>query len=222
MNVLSRKLYELESNILHFPPDDNEIVLHIGNYDEQLLHDRTQKIRATFKDDAQAIIDSDMSPEEQNDAAKQVLSRLTDEENAVLEQSHEFLSYRIQRLVYRWFAAAYPKGEDTRVMLRVLWFFNEMHKFNHACLIEDFEWNHNRKEDDPDFDDFAWWDAVDAKIKVIYPQGVFSEKSYEEIERLQDEFLASKIKEYYDAHPAERDALINSSKKILEAKKNSE
>ena len=58
MNLLSRKLYELENNILDFPPEDDDIMLHIGDPDEQLLHDRAQKIRATIKDDAQAIIDS--------------------------------------------------------------------------------------------------------------------------------------------------------------------
>ena len=101
----------------------------------------------------------------QNEAAEQLLSRLTDEEKSILEQSYEFMSYRLERLVYKWFADAYPKGEDERVMLRVLWFFNEMQKFNHACLIEDSEWNNNRNEDDPAFDDYAWWDAVKAKIK---------------------------------------------------------
>ena len=114
-------------------------MLHIGDPDEQLLHDRAQKIRATVKDEAQAIVDSGTSAEQQNEAAKQLLSRLTDEENAILEQSSEFLSYRLERLVYKWFAAAYPKGEDARVMLRVLWFFHEMQKLNHACLIEDYE-----------------------------------------------------------------------------------
>ena len=61
-------------------------------------------------------------------------------------------------------------------MLRVLWFFREMRKFNHACLIEDFEWKNNRNEDDPAFDDFAWWDAVDARVKAFFPEGVFTEK----------------------------------------------
>ena len=92
-----------------------------------------------------------------------------------------------------------------------------MQKFNHACLIEDFEWNNNRNEDDPAFDDSAWWDAVDAKIKAIYPEGVFTEKSFEEFERFHDEFVARKIREYYEAHPEEREALINSlNKKIKE------
>ncbi len=220
MNMLSRKLHELENNILDFPPEDNDIILHIGNVDEQLLHDRANKIRASFKEDTQAIIDSGKSPDQQNEAAKHLLSRLSDEENAILDQSHQFISYRLMRIIYLWFSAAYPKGEDERVMLRVIWFFHEMQKFNHACLIEDFEWNNNRNEDDPAFDDYAWWDAVEAKIKAIYPEGVFTEKSFEKFERLHDEFVARKIDEYYDAHPEEREALIKSLDKKKEGNMN--
>jgi hypothetical protein len=216
MNILSRKLHELESNVLDFPPEDDDILLHIGDLDEQLLHDRAQKIRASFKDDAQAIINSGTSPEQQNEAAKQLLSRLTDEEKAILEQSHEFLSYRLERLVYKWFAAAYPKGEDSRVMLRVLWFFHEMQKFNHDCLIEAYEYNNNRNEDDLAFDDYAWWDTVEAKIKAIYPDGVFTEKSFEKFEGFHDEFISRKIREYYEEHPEEREALIKGLDKKME------
>jgi hypothetical protein len=50
---------------------------------------------------------------------------------------------------------------------------------------------------------------LDAKIKAIYPVGVFSEESFGEFERLYDEVLASKIKEYFDAHPTEREAWID-------------
>ena len=222
MNVLSRRLHELENNVLDFPPEDDDILLHVGNVDEQLLHDRAQKIRSTFKDEAQAIVESGKSPEQQNEAAKQLLNRLTDKENAILEQSHEFLTYRIERLLYNWFAASYPKGQDERVMLRVMWFFSEMQKFNHACLIEDFEWNNNRNEDDPTFDDNAWWDAVNAKIKEFFPVGVFTEKSFEEIERVHDEFIVEKIKEYYEEHPEERSTLIKDSNKEMEAEKKGE
>ncbi len=173
MNMLSRKLHELEENILDFPPEDDDISLHVGNVDEHLLHDRAHKIRSTLKEDAQAIINSAKNVEQQNEAAKQLLSRLNDWENAILEQSYEFLIYRMQRLVYKWFAASYPKGEDARAMLRVLWFFREMQQLNHACLIEDYEYNNNRNEDYPAFDDFAWWDALYVKIKAIYPEGIF-------------------------------------------------
>lgn len=221
MNGLSRKLRELEDNVLDFPPDDDDILLYIGDRNEQLLHDRANRIRQSLKDEAQAIIDSGTSVEQQNEAAKQLLSRLSDDESAILDQSAEFICYRMERLVYKWFAGAYPHGEDARVMLRVMWFFGEMQKFNHVCLIEDYEWNNNRNEEDPDFDDNAWWDAVEAKIKAEYPEGIFTEKSYEEYERLHDKFLSRKIKEYYDAHPEEREALISGlNKKIEELKKN--
>ncbi len=192
MNVLSRRLRDLESNVLEFPPKDDDILLHVGDMDEQLLHDRAQRIRASIRNEAEAIIESGTNPEAQNEAAKQLLSKLTIEENAILDQSYEFMSYRLERPVYKWFAAGYPKGEDERVMLRVLWFFREMKKFNNACLMEDFEWNNNRNEDDPAFDDFAWWDTVDAKIKAFFPEGVFTEKSFEEIQRLHDEFITEK------------------------------
>jgi hypothetical protein len=222
MNVLSRKLRELEENVLDFPPEDDDILIHVGDADEQLLHNHAWKIRLAIKDEAQAIVDSGTSPELQNQAAKKLLSRLTDEENAVLKQSNDFIDYRIERLVYKWFAAAYPKGRDERVMLRVLWFFHEMQKLNHACLIEDFEWNNNRNEDDPAFDDFAWWNEVEAKIKAFYPEGVFTEKSFEEFEQLQDEFTARRIREYFEAHPEERIALTNKFKQEMEATKKSE
>jgi hypothetical protein len=63
---------------------------------------------------------------------------------------------------------------------------------------------------------------VEAKIRAIYPEGVFSEKSFEEFERFHDEFIARKIREYFEAHPEERTALINSSNKEMEAAKKSE
>ena len=222
MNGLSRKLHELEDNVLDFPPDDDDILIHIGDSDEQLLHNRANRIKEHLKDEAQAIIDSGASVEQQNEAAKQLLSRVSDEERAILDQSTAFVSYRMERLVYKWFAGAYPHGEDARVMLRVMWFFSEMQKFNHACLIEDYEWNNNRNEDAPDFDDNAWWEAVEAKIKAEYPEGIFTEKSFEEFERIRDEFVARKIREYYELHPEEREASINGLKKKSEELKKSE
>jgi hypothetical protein len=221
VNGLNRKLHELENNVLDFPPDDKGIVLGIFDNDEMLLHDYAKRIRKSLKDEAQAIIDSGGSVEQQNEAAKQLIGRLSGEERAILEQSTEFISYRVKRLINKWFAAAYPHGEDERVMLRVMWFFREMQKFLHANLIEDYEWNSNRNEDDPNFDDYAWWDAVEAKVKAEYPEGRFSEKSFEEFERLHDEFVARKIREYYEGYPQEREALMHGlNKKSEELKKN--
>jgi hypothetical protein len=80
----------------------------------------------------------------------------------------------------------------------------------------------HRDEDDPAFDDYAWWDGVEAKIEAIYPEGVFTEKSFEEFERFHDEFVARKIREYYETHPKERVALINGLNKKIEELKKSE
>jgi hypothetical protein len=223
MNGLSRKLHALEDNLLEFPPDDDDILLHVGDNDEYLLHDRAQKIRDAFKDEATKIIcDETLTFEQANELSQQLINRISDSEKAILEQSYDFMSYRMERLVYKWFAAGYPNGQDTRVMLRVMWFFREMQKLNHVNQLEDAEWNTNRNEDDPAFDDEAWWKAVDAKKRELYPEGVFTKESFEEFERLHDEFVSRKIKEYYDAHPEEREALINGLNKKVEELKKSE
>jgi hypothetical protein len=220
MKGLSRKLHALEENLLEFPPDDDDILLHIGDNDEYLLHDRAQKIRDAFRDDAAKIIsDESLTFEQANERSQQLVNRMSDGEKAILEQSYNFMSYRMERLVYKWFAAGYPKGDDTRVFLRVMWFFSEMQKLNHVNQLEDAEWKTNRNEDAPDV---AWWKAVDAKKRELYPEGVFTEKSFEEYERLHDEFVSRKIKEYYDAHPEEREALINGLNKKSEELKKSE
>jgi hypothetical protein len=51
---------------------------------------------------------------------------------------------------------------------------------------------------------------------------VFTEKSFEEIERVHDKFIVEKIKEHYEAHPEERSALIDNSSKEKEAESSSE
>jgi hypothetical protein len=203
MNGLSRKLHELEKNELDFPEDD-EIFLHIGDADETELHNHAQAIRETMRAEAEEIINNtDLTIEQQNEMSKQLLSRLTERERAILEQSNNFIEYRMKRLLYKYFAAGYPKGEDTRVMLRVMWFFREMDKLNYVNHLEDYEFEHNRNEEDPTFDDYAWWDALEAKKLKLFPEGVFTEKSYEAVEEEYDIHISRIIREYYEAHPEE-------------------
>jgi hypothetical protein len=45
MNGLSRKLHALEDSLLEFPPDDKDILMFIGDANEQTLHDKAEKIR---------------------------------------------------------------------------------------------------------------------------------------------------------------------------------
>jgi hypothetical protein len=44
ISLLIRKLYELEGNVLDFLPKDEDIMLYVGDYAEQLLHDRAEKL----------------------------------------------------------------------------------------------------------------------------------------------------------------------------------
>ena len=185
------------------------------------LHNQCQAIRGTVRAEAEEIINNtDLTVEQQNELSKQLLTRLTERERAILEQSGNFIEYRLKRLLYKYFAAGYPKGEDSRVMLRILWFFCEMNKLNHVNHLEDYEFEHNRNEEDLSFDDFAWWDALEAEKLKLFPEGGFTEKSYEAVEAEFDIHIARRIREYYEAHPGEREALIQSlNKKVEEGKK---
>jgi hypothetical protein len=208
MNGLSRKLHALEENLLEFPPDDEDILMFIGDVDEQTLHDKAEKIRETFRPRAKAVInDTTLTLEEQEQASKALLAELDDYQKTVLEESSKFLDYRLRQLVCKYFEAAYPEEEDTRVQLRVLWFFNEMKKFNELNKVEDWAFEHNRNEEAPDFDDFKWWEDMEEEKLRRYPEGNFTPESYEKLEAEYDLYIAKKIREYWEQHPKEFEEL---------------
>jgi N-acetyl-gamma-glutamylphosphate reductase len=155
LNTLSKKLRALENNLLELPEDD-DILLHIGDDDEQQLHEHARRIRDSLRVQAEEIInDTSLTLEQQNEMAKDVLSQLSEREIDILDESNKFLDYRLMRLVYKRFVSGYPHQKDDRVLMRVVWFFMEMEKQNHVNFFTDSEWEHNRNEDDPAFDDYA-------------------------------------------------------------------
>ena len=81
-------------------------------------------------------------------------------------------------------------------------------------------WNFNRDEDDPVFDDFEWWDNVDAKIREVYPEGVFTKESFEAVRDYFDEKESEAIREYWKVHPEEFKEYIEQIDKKLESLKN--
>jgi hypothetical protein len=214
MNGLSRKLHALEDNLLEFPPDDEGILMFIGDADEQTLHDKAEKIRETLRPKAKAIInDTTLTLEEQEQASKALLAELDDYQKTVLEQSSKFIDYRLRQLVCKYFEAAYPEERDTRVQLRVLWFFEEMQKFNELNKLEDWAFEHNRNEEAPGFDDFKWWEDMEAEKLRRYPEGNFSPESYEKLEDEYDIHMAQKIREYWEQHPKEFEELKKRSER---------
>ena len=55
MNTLSKKLRDLENNVLELPEVD-DILLHIGDGDEQQLHEHARRIRDSLRVQAEEII----------------------------------------------------------------------------------------------------------------------------------------------------------------------
>ena len=78
-----------------------------------------------------------------------------------------------------------------------------MEKLGIAGFMEDSEWHHNRNEDDPEFDDFKWWDNFNLKVKETFPDGIFTEKTYEKTEESYRELESKLIGEYWQNHPEE-------------------
>ena len=113
----------------------------------------------------------------------------------------------------------FPVTHHKEVTERIVWFFEDMQKLVNAKSIEDSEWNFNRDEDDPDFDDFKWWDNVDAKIRGFYPKGVFTQESFEAVRDFFDEKESEAIREYWKAHPEEFKECMKQIDKKLETLK---
>ena len=220
MNTISKKLRELEQNVLELP-EDEDINLHIGDESEQLLHARAEKIKERFRADAGEIMFSNtLTFEQQVVKAEELLKGLTDDEKFVLDESAKFVRFRLIRLLFKVFSSMFPKIHYKEVTERLVWFFGDMQKLVNVKAIEDSEWNFNRDEDDPDFNDFKWWDTVEAKIRGFYPKGVFTQESFEAVRDYFDEKESEVIREYWKAHPEEFKEYKGQIDKKLESLKN--
>ena len=216
MNTISKKLRELEQNVLELP-EDEDINLHIGDESENLLHARAEKIKEGFRADAGEILFSNtFTFEEQTVKAQELLKELTEDEKFILDESAKFVRFRLTRLLFKVFSSMFPKIHYKEVTERIVWFFGDMQKLVNAKAIEDSEWNFNRNEDDLAFDDFEWWDTVEAKIRGYYPKGVFTKESFEAVRDYFDEKESEAIREYWKAHPEESKEYMEQIDKKLE------
>ena len=202
-------------------PEDEDINLYIGDESENLLHARAEKIKEGFRADAGEIMFSNtLTFEEQTVKAQELLKELTDDEKFILDESAKFVRFRLTRLLFKVFSSMFPKIHYKEVTERIVWFFEDMQKLVNAKAIEDSEWNFNRDEDDPAFNDFKWWDNVEAKIREVYPKGVFTKESYEAVRDYFDEKESEAIREYWKAHPEEFKEYMEQIDKKLDRLKN--
>jgi hypothetical protein len=214
LKYLNRKLNELEKNVLPNHPDPAKI--YIENEAERELCRKANRIRQNISVDVMEIWrDNKLTFDQKQEETIKIYNQLDEREKQILSKETEFLKRRLEDVLISYFEATFPY-KSREPLLRVTWFFNEMDKLALAKFIEDSEWCHNRNEDDPEFDDFEWWHKFDLKLMETFPNGIFTEKSYNKAEQLYDEILSKLMREYWQAHPKEFESL---SKKVENEKK---
>ena len=199
MNTIRKKISDLENNVLKLPEDD-KIRLFVDDSAEMVLHERAEMIKGAYRTEAESIAkDKTLTFEDQERASKQFISHISKNELHIIDESYKFMRYRLMRLLYMFWVDSATNKEE--VWERVVWFFEEMDKLRTANAITDSQWDHNRNEEDPEFDDFKWWENVEAKIREIYPEGVFTEESWNKLRDWFDNKFAEYLREYWNAHP---------------------
>ena len=206
MKNISKKLHELENNVVPDHPKPAQI--YVENKVEIELNKKANRIRQNLNIDIMTIWHNDKRTfEEKQKETLKAYNELDEQEKQILSKDTEFSIRRLQDMLTKYFEATFPY-KSTEPLIRVTWFFNEMDKLRFAKYFEDSEWYHNRNEDDSEFDDFKWWENFDSEVKEEFPDGIFSEKSFEKTEKLYDELVSKYMREYWQAHPEEFKRLI--------------
>jgi hypothetical protein len=200
LKSVNKKLHELENNVLPKLPE--EATIYIKNEAEIELSRNAQAIRNMLPDVSNIWTNPKLTLQEKEEKTTAIYQELSPKQKLILSKDTAFMARRIRDLVVTYFKTSFPENNE-KPFLRVEWFFKEMDKLAHAEHIIDSEWSHNRDEDNPDFDDFAWWNQVDLKIKELYPEGIFTEDSWNKTREFYDKMLSEYMFQYWKAHPEE-------------------
>ena len=195
---------KLENNVLPEFPDEASI--YIENEAEIELSRNAQAIRNMLPDVSKIWKNPNLTLQEKEEKTTAIYQELAPKQKIILSRESSFMTRRLRDLVVFYFKTSFPVNSE-KPFLRVEWFFTEMDKLAYAENIIDSKWNHNRDEDNPDFDDFAWWEGVDLKIQELYPEGIFTEESWNKTRELYDKIQSEHISEYWQAHPEEFERL---------------
>jgi hypothetical protein len=217
MKIISKKIRDLENNVLKLPEDD-KIRLGIDDPAEMALHERAERIKSLYRDEIKDFLFNSSLTFAQIEAhSQQMLEKIPKDELHIIKESDKFVRYRLMRLIYYYFVDQTSKANNHELWQRIVWFFEQVDDWKVAKAIEDSEWNFNRNEDDPDFDDFKWWDNVEAKIREVYPKGVFTQESYEVVKDYFDEKESEAIRQYWKANPEKFKEHMKQLEKKLES-----
>ncbi|HUU86295.1 MAG TPA: hypothetical protein VMX17_00910 [Candidatus Glassbacteria bacterium] len=209
MNSINKKLHTLEDNVLPELPE--RAAIYIKNEAEIELSRNAQAIRNMIPDVSKIWKNPNLTLQEKEEKTLAIYQELSPKQKIILSRDSAFMTRRLRDLVVWYFKTSFPVNSE-KPFLRVEWFFTEMDKLAHAEHIIDSEWNHNRDEDNPDFDDFAWWNRVDLKIKELYPEGIFTSESWNKTREFYDKIQSEYMVQYWQNHPEEFEKLTKSLK----------
>ena len=210
MNSINKKLHKIENNVLSELPEQAKI--YIKNEAEIELSRKAQAIRNMLPDVSKIWKNPNLTLQEKEEKTTAIYQELSSEQKLILSRDSAFMTRRIRDLVILYFKTSFPENNE-KPFLRVELFFTEMDKLAYAEYIIESEWNHNRNEESPDFDDFAWWDRVDLKIKELYPEGIFTEESWNNIREYFDKMQSEYMIKYWQTHPEEFEIITNKIEK---------
>ena len=189
------------------PDNPNPTTVYVENKAEIELNKKANRIRQNMNVDIMTVWHNDkLTFEDKQKETSKAYNKLDEKEKQILSKDTEFYVRRLQDILIEYFEAIFPY-KSREPLLRVTWFFNEMDKLTVTKYLEDSEWNHNRNEDDREFDDHKWWYIFDSKVKQEFPNGIFSEKSYEKTEESYDKLLGKCMSEFWKTHPKEFEQL---------------
>lgn len=214
-----RKIKQLEKSVLGDLPDEPK--LYISNDAEIALYKKADKIRSGLDCDEDRLFSPKYTLKDRKAYAVELMNKISDSDYSILNQDYMFNKIRLRDLMFNFFKDRFPKVAYDELNTRIMWFLTEMEHLGYREMVIDDEWNFNRDEDDPDFDDFAWWARVDALIKEEYPDGIFTQKTFENMRDWFDTKLSERIGQYYREHPEEHKKLMDTvDKRLAEVKAN--
>ena len=193
-------MIKLENNVLPELPEQASI--YIKNEAEIELSRSAEAIRNMLPDVSSIWNDPNLTIHEKEEKTIAIHDELSARQKLILSRDSAFMTRRLRDLVVTYFKTSFPENNE-KPFLRVEWFFTEMDKLAYAEYIIESEWNHNRDEDNPDFDDFSWWDRVDLKIQELYPEGIFTEESWNKTRDFYDKMQSEYMVQYWQSHPEE-------------------
>jgi hypothetical protein len=211
------KIRALENHVLPTAPEPAKFI--ISSDLEQELATKAREIRRkiALNFDAEKVWNDDsLTLEQKGDLTLDAVKDLSPADNLILDKDLSFMGQRLFSIIEQFYEPQFPKNAKQEMMLHIGWFLIQMGNLGLKEHIIHDEWTHNRNEDDPNFDDFAWWKRVDALIKKSLPDGVFTAKSLRKLREWFDKKESEFILKYWDEHPEEYERFMDDLHKRTE------